>query len=78
MRSGTQQGIEDTTIDYYDIMVIGKTGMGKTTTADKLLVANPDQIKYEAEYTEPERNGECMNVEDLSIWLLSDADDEVA
>ena len=63
-----QQGIEDTTIDYYDIIVIGKTGMGKSTTADKLLVA---------EYSEPVTNEGRMNVEDLSIWLLSDAPDEV-
>ena len=34
-----QQGLEDTLLDYYDIMVIGKTGAGKSTTVDKLLIA---------------------------------------
>ena len=33
--------------DYYDIMLLGKTGMGKTTTADKLLLANPTHANYE-------------------------------
>ncbi len=76
--SATQQGIEDGQIDYYDIMVIGKAGMGKTTTADKLLVANPLNRNYQgAQYSEPEVNGGCVNVEDLSIWLLSNAPDEL-
>ena len=78
-RSGTQQGIEDTSIDYYDIMVIGKTGMGKTTTADKLLVANPHGHDYIGDqYSEPEVKGQRMNVEDLSIWLLSNSPDELS
>ena len=77
-RSGTQQGIEDTTVDYYDIMVIGKAGMGKSTTADKLLVASPTGHTYEgAEYSEPERKGERVSVDDLSIWLLADIPDEL-
>ncbi len=57
-RSGTQQGIEDGQFDYYDIMVIGKAGMGKTTTADKLFVANPLSHDYQgAQYSEPVVNG---------------------
>ena len=75
-RSATQQRIGQ--IDYYDIMVIGKAGMGKTTTADKLLVANPLCRNYQGDqYSEPEVNGGCMNVEDLNIWLLSNAPDEL-
>ena len=35
-----------TNIDYYDIMVIGNTGQGKSTTADKILIANPTGHKY--------------------------------
>ena len=35
-----QQGVEDGVMDYYDIMVIGRTGMGKSTTVDKLLIAS--------------------------------------
>ena len=34
-----QQGVDDGVMDYYDIMVIGRTGMGKSTTVDKLLIA---------------------------------------
>ncbi len=70
----TQQGIEDSIIDYYDIMVIGKTGMGKSTTADKLLVANLDKHKHlGSQHSEPVIKGEQMTLDDLSIWLLSDA-----
>ena len=75
----TQQGIEDSTIDYYDIMVIGKTGMGKSTTADKLLVANPDGHNYcGSQHSEPVIKGEReqMTIDNLSIWILSDAPDE--
>ena len=72
-----QQGIVDSTIDYYDIMVIGKTGMGKSTTADKLLVANLDEHDYRgAEHAEPETEGGKMTLDNLSIWLHSDAPDE--
>ena len=66
------------TIDYNDIMVIGKTGMGKTTTADKLLVANPDGLDYlGAEHSEPVVEREHVRADDLSIWLLSDAPNEI-
>lgn len=33
-------------IDYDDFLVIGSSGRGKTTTADKLLVANPTKFDY--------------------------------
>ena len=36
---------------YYDIMILGKTGMGKSTTADKLLLANPTHFNYEYDST---------------------------
>ena len=76
-RSGSstqQEGI----IDYNDIMIIGKTGMGKTTTADKLLVAKPHGRDYQgAEHSEPVVDNEHVRVEDLSIWLLSDAPNEI-
>lgn len=36
-----QVGLEDTRINYYDIMVVGNTGLGKNTTSDKIIVANP-------------------------------------
>lgn len=37
---------EKSKIDYDDFLVIGSSGRGKTTTADKLLVANPTQFDY--------------------------------
>ena len=72
--TGIQQGIEDGKIDYYDIMVIGRTGMGKSTTADKLLIANLTSRDYRgAEYKEPEmKNGERLVADDLTIWLISE------
>ena len=76
-RSRTQQRMEATVVDYYDILVIGKAGMGKSTTADKLLVANPTGRNYEgAEYSEPKRKGDCVNVEDLNMRLLAGTHDE--
>lgn len=69
-----QQGIEDTSVDYYDIMVIGKTGMGKTSTADKLLVANHGGQPYR--HSEPAAAAtERINVENFSLWVVSDAED---
>jgi len=41
-----QQGIEESRVDNYDIMVIGKTGQGKSTTTDKLLIAIPTGQDY--------------------------------
>ena len=40
---------EDDEFSYYDIMVIGKTGMGKSTLANKLLGIDPDtKLPFEA------------------------------
>ena len=78
MAAHAQQGIEDSAINYYDVMVIGKTGTGKSTTADKLLVANPNGLDFQgAENSEPVQKEKCVNVEDLSIWLVSGVPDEV-
>ena len=71
--AGVQQGIEDGRIDYYDIMVIGRTGLGKSTTADKLLIANLTNIDYRgAGYEDPQVDGQRMVASDLTIWLISD------
>ena len=71
--AGVQQGIEDSSIDYYDILVIGRTGMGKSTTADKLLIANLTNRNYlGAEYSEPAVDEERILADDLTIWLISD------
>ena len=76
---GSNSSIQrDGIIDYKDIMIIGKTGMGKTTTADKLLVANPQQLNYQgAQYSEPIVEREHVRADDLNIWLLSDAPNEI-
>ena len=69
-----QQGIESSKIDYYDIMVIGRTGMGKSTTVDKLLIANAgDRSHLQAEHVDPEvePSGERMRANDLTMWLIS-------
>jgi hypothetical protein len=65
-------------IDYYDIMIIGRTGMGKSTTADKLVIANPDHLNYAEEQHQDEiMEGRQLKMSDLSVWLISDADDEI-
>ena len=38
--------------NHFDIMLIGRTGHGKSTTADKLLVANPTGKIYTCEGTQ--------------------------
>ena len=77
--NSVQQGIEDSTIgNYYDIMIIGKTGIGKSTTSDKLIVANHDRHGHH-EVVKPNaiQPGERLVVDDLSIWSISDADGEL-
>ena len=72
--TGIQQGIASSKIDYYDIMVIGRTGMGKSTTVDKLLVANPGGKNHqEAQHVDPEvePSGERMRADNLTMWLIS-------
>ena len=73
-----QQGIQGSTINYYDMMVIGKTGIGKSTTSDKLVMAHhggsnlPQEIQ--ADVVQP---GEQIIAGDLSIWSISDASGEL-
>ena len=79
MANSVQQGIEGSTIgNYYDIMIIGKTGFGKSTTSDKLIVANHDGHGHH-EVVQPNtiQPGERIVVDDLSIWSISDADGEL-
>ncbi len=79
VKKPTQQGVESSLLDYYDIMVIGKTGMGKSTTVDKMVVAKPRGARRERSgsasqlpepiYTIASRKLVC---EDLTMWLVSD------
>ena len=59
---------EDTSIQamgYYDIMILGISGQGKTTTAEKLLIANPTGVNYGL------FKGKDSSMEDLSAWFIS-------
>ena len=65
-------------IDYYDMMFIGRTGMGKSTTADKIIIANPDHLNYIGQ-PQPDEvlEGGQLKMSDLGVWLISDAEDEM-
>ncbi|XP_064390322.1 uncharacterized protein LOC135338197 [Halichondria panicea] len=77
-----EEGQEDPSIKamgYFDIMILGLTGQGKTTTADKLLIANPDHIDYAHAYPSSAHGGGQASVlpkaaearyQDLSMWLI--------
>jgi hypothetical protein len=62
-------------IDYYDIMIIGRTGMGKSTTADKLVIANSGDLACDEHRDEVIEEGQ-VKIGDLGIWLISDAEGE--
>ena len=65
-------------INYYDVMIIGRTGLGKSTTADKLIISNPDHLNYAGEQHPDEiREGGQLKMSDLGVWLISDAEDEI-
>ena len=71
-----EEGAEDTTVDYYDIMVIGRTGMGKSTTSDKLVIANLDGRDYSGEqHTDELEEAVRVKTSDLSMWLIADEDE---
>ena len=71
------KGAEDNIIDYYDIMVIGRTGMGKSTTADKLAIANPDGHDYRGEQQPHEIVNEGqVRMSDLTMWQIADVEGE--
>ena len=67
-------------INYFDIMVIGKTGMGKSTTAEKILIANPLEKKYLGEpYQDPTHDDENGHIQygDMFMWHLSNKPNEI-
>lgn len=58
--------------DYFDIMVIGNTGAGKTTTADKLLLANPTNKEYGYVPTPtPTEGGDAASSQDMANSFVS-------
>ena len=59
-------------MDYFDIMLIGETGQGKSTTADKLLIANPTEENYVKKNM---RLYNDENLQDLQMWWLPDDPD---
>ena len=65
---------------YYNIMLIGTTGQGKSTTADKLLIANPTKHHYEGgvPQREPILNEEScqLKMDDITMWLLHASKEE--
>ncbi len=67
-------------IEYYDIMVVGRTGMGKSTTSDKLIIASPDGRDYRGEQHPAQEIGNegQMQMSDLCVWLVPEgAKDEI-
>ena len=74
------KGIDTPTTDYFDIMLLGKTGAGKSTTADKLLIANPHGDEYLGQPdVDPIRRDSigCIQHSDMYMWHLSDKEDEI-
>lgn len=55
---------------YYDIMIVGRTGMGKSTTADKLLICHPDKNFYISENSDDDTTfaDRRVRMSDLSMW----------
>ena len=56
--------------DYNDIMIIGHTGQGKSTTSDKLLIANRERVQYTTDVNfktdEVKKQLQCG---DMTIWM---------
>jgi hypothetical protein len=80
LQRSLQVGISRSIPLYYDIMVIGKTGAGKSTTADKLLIANPNGESYLGKPNEePTRNDAKGYIKhtDMYMWHLSDKKEEI-
>ena len=69
-----EEGAQPEEQGYYNIMLIGTTGQGKSTTADKLLIANPNQYQYDGgvPQREPVLNEQHrqLRMDDITMWLL--------
>ena len=55
---------------YIDFLVLGKTGMGKSTTADRLLVADSVSVAGPVDVTPVEKEGGNTQLDDILIWKL--------
>lgn len=69
---------------YYDIMIIGRSGMGKTTTTEKLLVANPDGFNYVSQYPSylnveelGKEGSKHIKHQDLCMWKIPEDKDAI-
>lgn len=65
--------------EYYDIMLIGLTGQGKSTTTDKLLVANPLGHTYDiksmpTDVAEHVQDQPQLKIGDITMWMTSTND----
>ena len=74
LKNLSEQVVESALQGYYDIMVIGKTGMGKSTTVEKMLIANLGDSRPANQQEEPAYNCSSRMLEhnDLIMWLVSD------
>ena len=82
----TRSILENSRVNYYDIMVIGNTGQGKSTTSDKIIIAKPDEIEHsDTPDQSPSANdsagqaqvaGQTHQVKytDISMWLAHGAE----
>ncbi len=61
--------------EYYDIMIIGHTGQGKSTTSDKLLIANREGVRCTTDVNivtdEAKKQLQCG---DMTLWLTTTSD----
>ena len=73
------ESVKNDSLDYYDIMVIGRTGMGKSTTCDKLVIANPDHVRDYRGEQHPDETvaGRQVKMSDLTMWRISNAAGEL-
>ena len=60
-------------LEYYDVMILGYTGMGKSTTSDKIIIAEK-QVETRAQETD--RNDQKMKehkltIDDLTFWTVA-------
>ncbi len=71
---------EPSTVDtggaYIDFLVLGKTGMGKSTTADRLLVADSVSVAGPVDVTPEEKEGGNTQLDDILIWKLGKRSEE--